>query len=213
MNEFSNHLEKYLNYWFADFSKLIPVDSWGNKQMAEQFLQKYWLSEPEYLTKWKPIQNQIFIRDKCLPELIYDAEFKIMALRGGCLFLEDEFKQLQNALIETGENFIIIIQHTSDFTEGEPLFKMKFPVNINWEELMSGNYISAVLFEMNYNNYFVFGSNDNWGKYSANDYEIPLDIIAFKEEIEPIFKKHFKQDIEEYEEMIEILPKEYKKIV
>lgn len=210
MKEYSRHLEEYSNYWQADFSKLIPSDQWGDKKLAEQYLQKYWLPEQEYLSVWKPIQNKIFLQGKGLPDLIYHPEFEMIALRGGCLFLEVDFKQLQRAIQEIGEEHFVIIQHSQEFTDGEPMFMMKFPVNITWEELTSGNYISAVLFEMSYNEYFVFGSKGNWGKYSANDFEKPLDIVGFKPELAAIFQEHFRQSEEEQEEVREWLPQEYK---
>ena len=66
-------------------------------------MQKYWLAEEEYLNVWKPIQDKIFVQDKGLPELVYRAEFEMIALRGGCLFLEEDFKQLQKAMQEVGD--------------------------------------------------------------------------------------------------------------
>lgn len=213
MIEYIRHIEEYLNYWQADFSKLVPSDQWGDKQLAEEYLQKYWLPEQEYLSVWKPIQDKIFIQDKSLPDLVYRPEFEMIALRGGCLFLEEDFKQLQKAMQEVGEEYFVIIQHSQDFTEGEPMFRMKFPVNITWEELISGNYISAVLFEMSYNEYFVFSKSGYWGKYSANDYEYPLEIVGFKPELTHIFQEHFSQPKEEQEEIREWLPSKYKKII
>jgi hypothetical protein len=63
---------------------------------------------------------------------------------------------------------------------------------------------------MNYNEYFVFGSKGNWGKYSANDYENPLDIIGFKSELAHIFQEHLKQPKREQEEIRGLIPQEYK---
>lgn len=213
MIEYLKHIEIFFNYWFGDFSKLVPSDQWGDKKLAEEYLQKYWLAEEEYLNVWKPIQDKIFVQDKGLPDLVYHPEFEMMALRGGCLFLEEDFKQLQKAMQEVGEKCFVIIQRSQEFTDGEPMFRMKFPVSITWEELISGNYISAVLFEMSYNEYFVFSESGNWGKYSANDYEYPLDIIGFKPGLAPIFQEHFKQSKEEQEEIREWLPQEYKKLI
>jgi hypothetical protein len=170
------------------------------------------LTEQEYLSIWKPIQDKVFIQSKSLPDLIYHPEFEIIALTGGCLFLQEDFLQLQKAILEVGEEYFVIIQHSQDFTEGEPMFRMKFPVTISWEELTSGNYISAVLLEMSYNKYFVFGSKGNWGKYSANDYDYPLDIISFKAPLAHIFQEHFKQSKEEQEEIREWLPHKYKEL-
>jgi hypothetical protein len=176
-------------------------------------LQKYWLPEQEYLNIWKAIQDKIFVEGKSLPDLIYHSQFELIALRGGCLFLEEDFKQLQKAMQKAGEKYFVIIQRSQEFTVGEPMFRMKFPVNITWKELTSGNYISAVLFEMSYNEYFVFSESGSWGKYSANDYDYPLDIIGFKSELASIFREQFEQPKEEKEEIREWLPQEYKALI
>lgn len=213
MIEYIRHIEEYSAYSHSSFSKLIPSDKWGNKQLAEKYLQKYWLTEQEYQKIWKPIQDKTFNQNKGLPELVYRPEFEMIVLRGGCLFVEEDFKQLQKAMQEVGDTDFVIIQHSQEFTDGEPMFRMKFPVNITWEELISGNYISAVLLEMSYNEYFVFGLKGGWGKYSANDYENPLDIIGFKPELASIFREHFKRPKEEQEEIWEWLPQEYKALI
>jgi hypothetical protein len=213
MIEYIRHIDEYPNYGHSSFSTLVPSDQWGDKKLAEEYLRKYWLAEQEYLSVWKPIQDKIFVQGKSLPDLVYRPDFRMIALRGGCLFLKEDFKQLQRAMQEVGEDYFVIIQHSQDFTEGEPMFRMKFPVNITWEELISGNYISAVLFEMSYNEYFVFSKSGSWGKYSANDYEYPLDIIGFKPELAHIFQEHFSQPKEEREEIREWLPQEYKALI
>ena len=211
MMEYSKHIEVYSNYVHSSFSKLVAEGEWGNKKVAEDYLKKYWLSGQEYLTFWKPVQDKIF-QNNDLPDLVFQSDFKILALRGGCLFVEEDFNLLQNALLQLGEDYFTVIQHSQDFTEREPMFRMKYPTNITWDELVSGNYISAVLFEMPYNNYYVFGTNGNWGKYSANDYEHPIDIIGFKPELASIFREEFEQPKEEKEEIWEWLPQEYKKL-
>ena len=213
MLEYRAHLDVYKVYAQMHFSKLISQNEWGNKELAEKYLQKYWLSEQEYLSIWKPIQDNIFVQGKSLPDLVYRSDFDIIALRGGCLFIEKDFKQLQKSMQKVGEEYFVIIQHSQDFTEGEPMFRMKFPVNITWEELISGNYISAVLLEMTYNEYFVFSESGDWGKYSANDYDYPLDIVGFKPKLASVFNNYFEQSKEEQEEIQEWLPQEYKKFI
>jgi hypothetical protein len=66
---------------------------------------------------------------------------------------------------------------------------------------------------MSYNEYFVFSEGGNWGKYSANDYKYPLDIIGFKSALSSIFREQFKQSKEEQEEIQEWLPQEYKELI
>jgi len=213
MKEYLGHLEEYLNYWYADFSKAIPSSQWGDRRLAEEYLRKYWLPEHEYLSVWKPIQDKIFVQGKRLPDLVYRPEFDIFALRGGCLFLEEDFLQLQKAIQKIGDDFFVVIQQSQEFTEGEPMFRMKFPAHITWKEMTSGNYISAVLFEMGYNEYFVFGESGNYGKYAANDHEYPLDIIGFKPELTSVFTDQFKKLKEDRKKIWEWLPQKYKKLI
>ena len=208
--EYIKHIDEYSDYGYSSFSKLIPSNQWGNKELAEVYMKKYWLAERDYQTNWKPIQDKIFAQDKELPDLVFYLEFVMIALRGGCLFAEEDFKQLQNVMQKLGNSHFVIIQHSQEFTEGEPMFRMKFPVNITWSELMSGNYISAVLFEMSYNGYYVYSECGNWGKYSANDYNYPLDIIGHKPDLSLVFREQFKQSKEEQDEIQEWLPKEYR---
>ena len=66
------------------------------------------------------------------------------------------------------------------------------------------------MLEMIHNEYFVFSESGLWGKYSANEYKNPVDVIGFKPECEPIIRKQFKQSEEEWEEIKEWLPPKYK---
>jgi hypothetical protein len=210
MVEYTHHIDKYVNYWYADFSKSVPLSKWGDKKSAMEYLEKYWLNEKEYFEIWKPIQDKIFIQDNSLPNLIYHSDFKIMALNGGCLFAKKDFEQLQKIMQEFNEKYFIVIQHTQEFTSNEPMFKMKFPVNITWEELMGGNYISAILLEMQYNEYYVFGETTYWGRYSATDYKFPINLIGVKTQYASIFKKYFSLSKKELNAVQKWLPQTYK---
>lgn len=213
MTEYNRHLEEYANYWQADFSKLVPSEQWGNKKTAEEYMQKYWLPEEEYVRVWRPIQNDIFVQGKRLPNLIYNSQFEMIVLKGGCLFVQEDFIQLQKAMQKVGEQYFVVVQHSQEFTEDEPMFRMKFPVNITWEELISGNYISAVLLEMSYNNYYVFGQNGKWGKYAATDNKFPLNFIGFRSELNHLFNDCIKQSEKEQEEIRGWLPLEYRALI
>ena len=88
-------------------------------------------------------------------------------------------------------------------------FKMKYPVDTPWDELMSGNFISTVLFEMFHDEYFVFSESGMWGMYCANDYDSPLNIIGFKPDYADIFKTQFRRSGEEESEIKQWLPSLY----
>lgn len=90
---------------------------------------KYWLTNTEYENIWAPIQNQIFInQDKGLSELIFAEQYKILAMRGGCLFLEEDYKQLQQCLFAIGEKYFVVIENTFGGKLQEPAFRMKFSI-------------------------------------------------------------------------------------
>ncbi len=192
----------------------IPAHEWGNRKVAEDYLDKYWLPRAEYKAFWKSIQDNIFIYQKTgLPDLGFREGLKILPIRGGIMFEEESFRRLQLSLKYTGDRFFVIIQtfyEKSKWGELTP-FMLKYPANITWEELKSGNYISAVLFDFPANEYFIFGDSGKWGEYVASDYIHPLNILAFREEYASIFRENFKVSQEEWEKILKWLPDNYEK--
>lgn len=214
MIEYNNILNEYAHNVYSMYSKLIPESEWGNKEIASEYLNRYFLSIEEYTQKWKPIQECIFQNERTgLPAKVFKEGFNLMAIRGGILFEREDFENLQNCIKAVGDKNLVIVQNDFGGAVEKPLLRMKYPVDITWERLMCGNFVSTVLFEMFANEYFVFSESGNWGKYSANDYENPLDIIGFKPELAAIFQEHIRQSKEEQEEIREWLPQEYKELI
>lgn len=214
MIEHTKILNEYAHNAYSMYSKSIPESEWGNKEIASEYLKSYFLSIDEYTQKWEPIQRSIFQNElKGLPAKVFKEGFTLMAIRGGILFEREDFENLQNCIKAIGDKNLVIVQNDFGGAVEKPLLRMKYPVDITWKSLMSGNFVSTVLFEMFANEYFVFSESGNWGKYSANDYENPLDIIGFKPELAHIFQEHFKQAKEEQEEIREWLPPEYKALI
>lgn len=210
MKEYQSLLDKYSFEGYSLYSTYIPRSEWGKKEIAQKYLEKYWLSQKEYENKWKPIQDKIFInQDKGLPELVFASEYEILALQGGVLFEESDFKQLQKCFKTIGDKFFVIIENTFGNTI-EPAFRMKYPADISWKELMSGNFISSVMCEMFHNEYFVFGESTEWGKYSANDYINALDLLGFTKKYRSLFKSNFEISQEEAHTIKQLLPEAYK---
>jgi hypothetical protein len=167
------------------YSRTISDVEWGNKELAEEYLERYWLSETEYQSTWRPIQRQIFVdSEKGLPDLVFVEGFEILAFRGGCLFDQEDFERFQRCFSAIGENHFVIIENTFGNREPKPTFRMKYPTGTEWKELVSGNFASSILFEMPHKEYFIFGNSGGWGKYAANDYKDPLDIVGFMPEYE-----------------------------
>lgn len=192
------------------YSNSISASHWGNQQVAIDYLERYWLSLPEYLKIAKPVQDQVFInQDVGLPSIVFPPQFDLHVLRGGCLFVPDEFARLQECTRSISENFLFVIENTFAGRVKEPTFRMRFPSDISWDEISDGNFISSILLEMPHKEYFVFGESGAWGKYVANDYKFPLDVLGFKPEVSKVFMDNFKISETECRELLNVIPPAY----
>lgn len=189
------------------------------QNLSKKFLDKYWLDNNEYIKYWLPIEKKIFnTASKDLPDLMFNAGFKLIAQRGGVLFTKEEYQALQKCMVNIGDKYFVFIENecVRNLEGSFPHLRFKFPVNTTWEDLNNGDEnfpdISfETMFIMN-KHFFVFGESGKWGKYAASDFgDTPLDLIGFKPELAAIFQKHFNQPTEE--EIREWLPQEYKKLI
>ena len=192
------------------------------RDISKLYLENYWLDIMEFNSYWLPIKNKIFNPDsKDLPKLMFNEGFELIVQKAGILFTKEEYFALQKCMKIAGdENFVVIEnKYARNTSSNYPHLRFKFSVNTTWKELNNGDEdfsdISSYDLLLNpQKHFFVFGSNGNWGKYTANDYnDTPLDIIGFKPEVAPIFKEQFKQSKEEQKEIRKWLPPEYKKLI
>lgn len=193
------------------YSKTIPESQWGKKELAETYLEKFWLPSAEYEQMWKPIQDRIFTNQEVgLPEMVFASGFEVLVARGGCLFVQEEFARIQECTLALGERFLFVVENTFAGRVKEPIFRMKFPADIRWDELASGNFASAIMLEMPHKEYFVFAESASWGKYAGSDYEVPLDVLGFRREVAELFREKFKLPEAEQREVAQFLPPAYK---
>lgn len=214
MNKFNQIIDYYAVHWWSSFSKLTPETNWGNKKIAQSYLEKYWLSKEDYLNIWKPIQNRIFIeKTQGLPELIFRESFHLLALSGGCLFTERDFLNIQKCILKIGGKNLVVIENDFGKESQEPLLTFVFPSDITWIELTSGNYMSSLLLESNYKEFFVFSENGLWGKYAANDYEYPFDIVGYHPDYSLIFKNNLSSLYSSEDQVKTWLPTIYRQVI
>jgi hypothetical protein len=211
MKEYQGILDYYSSNEFDWFSKLVLDGDWGDIVVGEQYLEKYWLNEIEYIKIWTPIQNRIFVPDTLgIPEPTFQDGYEMLIFEGGCLFTFETFTKLKKSMLDLGEEYFVVIENSLIENQQEPAFRLKFPVNISWEELTSGNFVSSTFIESIYKEFFVFGQSGFWGKYSAPDYEFPLDVLVFKADVQNVFKFSFNQAKEEQEKLSKWNPNRYK---
>ena len=210
MKEYSAILDVFSHEGYEMYSRIIPAQHWGNRQVAEDYLKRYWLSSAEYERTWKQVQDRVFTNQEVgLPQMVFTSGYELQASQGGCLFVQEEFVKLQECMQAISEQFLFVIENTFGGRVKEPTFRMKFPTSISWDDLAGGNFASAILLEMPHKEYFVFGESGAWGKYVANDYESPLDILGFKREVANVFRGKFKRSEAEQREIAEVLPPSY----
>jgi hypothetical protein len=213
----------------TDYQKVIVTfTDPGTEHITKKYLDKYWLDKAEYENKWKPIQEKIFnMRAKYLPEMIFNNEFELLALVGGGIFALEDFIWLKECIKQTGDKYFVIIENANMspsiyYGKGDyrthPLLYFRFPVNVDWDDIMSGGSISRELFETSYKEFYVFGDSGKWGKYVANEYwdrsidraGTPLDIIGFTKEYEHVFRNTFKISKKDAATIKKWLPPKYR---
>lgn len=179
---------------------------------TKRYLNKYWLPRQEYLSTWKDVQSCIFSENE-FPQMVFRPGIELIVRMGGLLFNQDEFKLLKECLRNTNDKFIIIVEDYNEINpphDSGPILRFKYPISATWEEINIGDGISYELFQRPVRNFFVFGDTGNWGKYIANDYELPLEVLGFRKEYEMFFKQNFRVSKKEFEELSQFLPQEYK---
>jgi hypothetical protein len=208
-----------------DFEAQLEIfSSPDSKLQSLRYLDKYWLHVDDYVQKWQTLQSQVFNADRYFPELVFKQELDVLIVGGGVIFDKEDFEKFKVCLKEVGDEKFAIVQNINKsdpskvyyldkgWTE-HPLLRFKYPADITWEELLSGGGISDELFKNPYKEYYIFGDKAVWGKYAANDYKYPLDIIGYRKDYENLFKSVFKLSKDEKEEIINFIPLDYQKYI
>jgi len=209
MKEYTKILEGYSQVHHSWMYKLVDETEWGNIDVATGYLTKYWLSDSEYESYWRDIQNAIFTNAVGLPGKIFNIDFETKVVKGGCLFTQQDFLRIQKCMLEAGDQNLIVVENLKGEVTNEQPFKFRFPVGISWEEITSGNFVSSVLLESVYKEFFVFGDTSLWGMYTASDYEFPLDVIGFRVEVQDCFLELFNPSEDEIAEIKKWIPPGY----
>jgi hypothetical protein len=197
-----------------NFDKQLDAYSFPDSiDLTKKYLQKYWLTGKEYLNKWKSVQTLIFSLNNVFPKMVFNPNVELLLMKGGLLFEQEEFKILKKCLRKTDDKYVFIIEDFDEFKpphESGPLIRLKYPIDVTWEDINISDGLSYELFQRPVRNYYVFGDSGKWGKYVANDCEYPLDILGFHKEYASLFRENFRMSIKEEQEIIDWIPLDYK---
>jgi hypothetical protein len=191
MSEYQKRLDNFTKY--------------ADKKRIKAYLEKYWLDIKELDDVWLPIKNDIYNSSfKMLPDPLFKEEFEVIILKGGLIFNRANFDALISCMKITGDKYFLILEDDSGPYFSGLTSRFKYPVNITWEEIMSGAELSMDVFQRPIRDIFVFGDSGQWGKYVADDHEYPLDLIGFNKRYSDLFHAKFKipqkdvQDLKEW---------------
>src|SRR5438874_10238482 len=127
MKEYSAILDVFAREGYEMYSSTIPSSQWGNRQAAENYMERYWLSSDEYERTWKQVLDRVFTNQEIgLPEMVFSPGYDLQVSRGGCLFVQEEFVRLQECTRAISEKFLFVIENTFGGRVKEPIFRLKF---------------------------------------------------------------------------------------
>jgi hypothetical protein len=194
MKEFEDHLVVYNQNHPHQYFSDIPEEEWGDVAAARTFLEKYWLNQDEYESIYVPILRKIFDINHFPPARNFHNDFHCFTVRGGALFGDFDFPWFIDCLNHVNEKNFIVIQNIYQYPCKEPAFRMKFPIDITYDELYSGNYISGVLIDMLCYDYFIFGETSTWGMYVARCFDDTV-LIGCRLDVLDRFKTKYASDL------------------
>jgi hypothetical protein len=176
-----------------------------DKKKIEEYMKKYWLNRQELNTTWLPIKNSVFTHDFHYPDQVFNTSFDTIISIGFFALAEDDLKQFQECIKVTGDKYFVLVEDYDEeidpvvVNDGRDKYtqistRLKYPSDISWEEIKSGDWFSKEVFEGPVRDFFIFGDSGLWGKYAGNDQEYELDIIGYDKKYTDVFQEQFKNN-------------------
>lgn len=208
--EFISLIEKYADPSYSSHSRSVSESEWGDLDKARRYCDRYWLNDDEYQQYWRPYHKAIFTQESVYPPaMVFTPPYRLILHLGGCLFDRVEFEKLSECMKRTSTRQFAIVENPVTAEEGFSPIRLRFPADISWDTLMSGQFFSALVIEMLYKEYFVFPDSDAWGKYAATEYSRPVDILGVRQEYANVFCRVMPPIPDIEREMLAHLPEEY----
>jgi hypothetical protein len=182
MKDYQKHIDKYKGY---------STDT----EPIEKYLEKYWLDKKDLNEFWLSIKNTIFNDPLDFPSKVIKDNFDVIINLDLLVLYQEKLESLVACMKVTGDKYFVVVEDYDEdnppHTDG-PSYRLKFPVDITWDEITSGSWESYQVFDRPVRNYFVFGDSGKWGFYAGNDYPEELEIMGVNKEYFDLFYNKFK---------------------
>ena len=207
--EITECLNKYSDCYYEDmFGSSYNKKTTDGLSRASKFLSDFALSAYEYQQECVPIMEKVFkslktgeFKIRTSPvSMLFQPDYETTLHIFSPMFTEDSYHYIQKICQACGDSYFYIVEDSDE----DAAFQLKIPATTSWEQLQSGGFISAVLFNMPYNNYRIFGDSCSWGIWC--DYEnswADYEIFGSKPDIQEIrnYNQQMALSVEDYSYM------------
>jgi len=180
-------LKKYSNSYYENMFALSNTKTSDSYSHAIEFMHHYALSDEDYLRECYPLMEKVFKLSDSMEfdiytsslEILFQPDFHLFIHISSPIFTKENFLSVKNICKAYGEDYIYIVEDNYE----ETAIQLRIPSSISWNDLLSGGFMSNILFNMPYNKCRIFGSSGNWGRWC--DYEntwIDYEIFGYKKE-------------------------------
>ena len=199
-------IENTVNKYSSELYKLMfgnqedKYDGWYEK--GRSFLLNYSISEVSEFKKCAVSMQKVFrlTASQSFELLTMDikqllrSELLHFTYISSPLFSEADFHLMQSIGKHFGDTLLYVVEYEGCEDCADMAFKLKFPIDISWEEFTSGGCISFALTRVFYNRYYVFGNSGKWGKWCDYDNQwSDYELFAYNEDCDEVraYRRHF----------------------
>ena len=198
--------DDYYTQMFVSHTQMRFEESYNN---AYAFLRNFSIEENDFERNCLPIMQQIFLlslndafdiysMDLCQ---VFQHNYNLKVHILSPILTSETFPMIQRICKAYREKYFYVVEKEYPDENNDTAFKLRFPTNISWMELINGGFISDILFNMPYNQYYVFGESSNWGIWC--DFENPwTDYQVFG-------SKYDIAEVKKYNEYMSLTKEEY----
>jgi hypothetical protein len=209
--EFQHLLEKYHHEGWRLWSQRLGATEWGDVPAARGYLERYWLPSAD-LSEWHTRAESVFgAQALSATEPVFPDDWKLRPMLGGVVMIESQWVALRRLAGLAGDQEIAVLEKFGSAESDDPPIRLRFPVTATWQDLLSGNFMSSIVFEMLYKEYLVLGNSGSWGMFSATEHEMPFNIVALTGALDALVGDEFRATPDEWATIRDMLPEQYRR--